>query len=341
MATVTQADDVTIKRGRGGRTFVFFATPALLALVLGSLFGYLAVTFIGDERFYGIGFTVGAVAGLVSFLAMKHNFIVQNDTTGLLVTLDQLQSLLGKKPHVTYGPGTHFSYPWEARFAKNNIPVEEVAEDFSFTAICVDGTISGTGSFRLRPDVNNPINYLSGVAAVSKDFADLLKAFITDWFADKSLQQAVSLKHELNRALRDHFAGNDVMEFEERFGIQVGDITVGELKLSKEVEEARNAINEAAIIAQGTAALLGYDSVSSMQEALSQAKITPADVESAQRRFLIVSGQIADASTTRFEIDIKGLSPEAAAAFTAFMQNPANAQIVRNMGNKRTKGNKS
>ncbi len=329
MATVTQADDVTIERKRFRRSVVFFATPALLALVLGSLFGYLAVTFIGDERFYEIGFTVGAIAGLVSFLAMKHNFVVQNDTTGLLVTLDQLQSLLGKKPHVVYGPGTHFSYPWEARFAKNNIPVEEVAEDFSFTAICVDGTISGTGSFRLRPDVNNPINYLSGVAAVSKDFADLLKAFITDWFADKSLQQAVSLKHELNRDLKNHFAGNGVMEFEERFGIQVGDITVGELKLSAEVEEARNAINEAAIISQGTAIMLGYDTVAKMQNAVTRGKITQAEVEAAQRRFMVVSGQIKDASTTRFEIDIKGLSPEAAAALTAFMQNPANAQIIR------------
>ncbi len=332
MASIIQADDRQIPRNRTARAAVFFGTPALLAVLGGLIGGSLLWVFISGSMFLP-GFVAGAVAGVVAFLAMKHIFVVQNDTTGLLVTIDQLKSLLGAEGvNVVYGPGTHFSFPWERRSEKNNIPVVEVAEDFKFTAICKDGTITGTGSFRLRPDFENPIAYLSGVGAVGQDLRDLVIAFITDWHASRTMQEATDQKGELNTALHDKFVGGDRTPFEERFGVRLGDITVGENLMSAEVQRTRGALNEARVISEGTAILLGYKTVEEMQAAVNAKSISQDDVDRARRDFRIISGNMDGATVSRFEVDIKGLTPEVASALASFLQTPAAAAAVKGLG---------
>lgn len=336
MATnVTQVTDSMIKgRNRILRARVFFGTPVVLASLGGLLVAFLADTFLMKELFWP-GFVIGATAGVVAFLAMKHRFIVKNNTTGMLVTLDQLQSLLGKTPHVCYGPGTHFSLPWEARFAQNNIPVEEAAEDLTFTALCKDGTITGKGSIRLRPDFENPINYLSGVAAVGKDLQDLVVTFITDWFANQKMESAIKMKVKLNTALRKKFVENEKntsgrSDFEERFGVRLGDVTVSELLMSDEVQRTRSALNEGRVIAEGTAILLGFETVVEMMAAVGKT-ITQEDIDRARRDFRIISGNMDSATVNRVELDIRGLSPEAAAAISAMAQNPNAAAVLKRL----------
>lgn len=342
MATIVQVNDSLINRNRPFRTMVFFLSPVLLVTLGGLLFGALALIFLGKGPFFAIGSVIGAVAGFIAFLASKHLFVVENDTTGLLVTLDQLKSLFGmKNVNVVYGPGTHFSYPWEVRFAKNNIPVTEAAEEFNITAICADGTLTGPVSFRLRPDFTNPINYLSGVGAVAGDFKDLIVSFITEWLATKTTKEALEGKAELNKALHDKFVGNDRTPFEERFGILVSDVTVGALLMSDDAQKTRTAINEARVIAEGTAILLGYETAELMKQALSAKVITQADVDHARREFRIISGNMDNAEVKRFEVDIAGLSPEIASAVTAFLSNPATRSIMSNMqGSNKQAGNK-
>lgn len=310
--TVTQLDDRDIPRDRGSRKLVFFTTPVILPII-----GYLAginmlEIFFEHEMFPVLGGIAGATIGFIGFLAIKHLFVVQNSSTGMLVTIDRLRSMFtGKDSHVVYGNGDLICFPWERRLAENNIPVVEVAGNFEFKAVCSDGIVNGTASFRIRPDFHNPLAYLSGADAVDQDFTGLLKAFITDWLASRTIKEAVNNKAELNAALRQEFAAK-VSEFEARFGVQVGDITVDQLTLSKEVAETLNARNEAVNIAEGTAIMLGLESVAKMQEAVAAGKLSQAEVDAAQRRFLIVSGQIKDASTSRFEIDLSGVSPEIA-----------------------------
>jgi hypothetical protein len=359
MANIIQANDSLIKRNRTGRALVFFGTPVVLALLGGTLVSFLAHTFIGVAGVSSIGLIVGIAAGLISFLAIKHFFVVQNDTTGLLITLDQLKSLFqgqnGKPVHVVYGPGTHFSYPWEARFARNNIPVTETTEEFEFTAICSDGTLKGKGSFRLRPDFENPINYLSGVGAVAGDLKDLIIAFINAWLAKKTMQEGLDEQDKLYTALHERFIkASEKTPFEVRFGVQLGDITVSQLLMSDETQRTRGAINEANVIAQGTAILLGYrsevrsdgttlDAVQCMQSALAAKAITQDDIDRARREFRIISGNMDGASVNRYEVDIKGLTPEVAGALAAVLNNPAARALAgntsRNTGGKPRRGN--
>lgn len=312
MTNVIQLDDRDIPRNRGSRKLVFFASPVVLPII-----GYIAGSqalgvFFDHELFPVLGGIAGATAGFVGFLAIKHRYVVQNSSTGMLVTIDSLRSMLtAKDSHVVYGNGDHLAFPWERRLAENNIPVVEVAGNFEFEAVCSDGIVKGTASFRIRPDFNHPIAYLSGADAVDQDFTGLLRSFITDWLASRTIKEAVNNKKELNAALRQEFAAK-VSEFEARFGVQVGDITVDQLKLSDEVSETLNARNEAVNIAEGTAIMLGFENAAQMHEARAAGKLSQAEVDAAQRRFLIVSGQIKDASTSRFEIDLSGVSPEIA-----------------------------
>jgi len=330
METIIQVDDRLLVRGRKLRAVIFFLAPVLLAIFGGILVGFLTWVFLPIAALSWVGAAVGATGGIVAFLAICHMFIVKNNTTGLLVTLDQLQSLLGNDPNVVYGPGTHLCFPWEARFARNNIPVEEVAEDFTFTALCQDGTLTGKGSFRLRPDFENPINYLSGVAAVGKDLHDLVVTFITGWFADRTMENAFKEKAELNRALNEVFVVGKT-EFERRFGVKLGDITVSEILMSDEVQRTRGALNEGRVIVQGTAILLGFKTVAEMQAALKAGSITQEDVDRARREFRIISGNMDGATVSRFEVDIRGLSSEVATALGALLQNPNAAAALKGL----------
>ena len=324
MATNVQAEDRVIARDRTSRVVVFFGTPFVTTIVGALLTGSLIETFLGEGPFFSIGAVIGAVAGFVGFLSIKHLFFVQNDTTGLLVTLDRLRSLLGLPDvNVVYGPGTFISFPWEKRIAENNIPIKETSEEFTFPVICTDGTLTVSASFRLRPDFENPINYLSGVGAVAGDMKDLVISFITDKLVKKTMQVAINEKEIFNKALHDEFVNGSVKTpFELRFGVRVGDVTVSNLLMSDETQRTRSGLNEATVVSQGTAILLGFQTVAEMQAAVGTT-IQQADVERARREFRIISGNMDGSEVKRFEVDITGLTPEVAAAVTAFLNNPA------------------
>lgn len=326
---IIQGDDSVIKRNRFWRAAVFFGTALILPMIGAALAGVLAMIFFGGVAFFSIGLVLGALAGFVSFLAIKHMFVVKNDTIGALVTLDQLKSLLGRgkdEVNVVYGPGSHFAYPWEARFAENNIPLKEVAEEFTFPVVCQDGTLTVFASFRIRPDFNNLLAYLSGVGAAAQDFKALQIAFITKKLTPKSMQQSKDEQEQLNIELEAEFVGSArpvPTDFEQRFGVQTGDVTVSNMLMSDEVQRSRSGLNEAAAVAQGTAVLLGFTTATAMQRALKAGKLTQADIDRARRDYRIISGNMEGAQVNRYEVDITGLTPEAAAAIASFVNSPA------------------
>ena len=319
---IKQGDDSAIERGRAGRALVFFLTPVLLSFLGALLAGYLAETFLGTGPFYSIGLVIGALGGFVGFLSIKHMFVVKNDTIGALITLDQLQSFLGNKDvHVVYGPGSHFAYSWEARFAENNGPLKEVAEEFTFPSVCVDGTLTVHASFRIRPDFNNLLAYLSGVGAAAQDFKALQIAFINKKLAKKTMQQAMDELQLLNDELQAEFVTGDT-DFEKRFGVQTGDVTVSNMLMSDEAQRTRSGLNEAAVVSQGTAVLLGFETVTAMKRALSAGKVTQDDINRARREFRVISGNMDNSNVNRTEFDISGVTPEVAQAIAAIFSNP-------------------
>lgn len=329
--TVIQGDDSVLERSRIGRAIVFFLTPVILSSLGALLAGFLVETFLGEGPFYKVGLVIGALGGFVGFLSIKHMFVVENNTIGALVTLDQFKSLLGiKDVHVYYGPGTHFAYPWEARFAENNIPLKEVAEDFTFPVICTDGTLTVNASFRIRPDFNNLLPYLSGVGAAAQDFKALQIAFIAKKLQTKTMLQAKIEQEALNEELEVEFVTNNT-KFEKRFGVQTGDVTVSNMLMSDEAQRTLSGLNEAKVVAQGTARLLGYETVEAMQIALKEGVISQADINLARREFRIISGNMENAQVNRYEIDITGLSPEIAEAVTALLSSPAGRAAMAKM----------
>lgn len=322
-ANIVQAEDSLIPRNRAGRASVFFAAPLVLIGAGAAITGTLATIFLGGGAFFLIGLVVGAVLGFIAFLNLKHLFVVQNNTTSLLVTLNSARSLLGlKNVDVVYGPGTHFAYPWEERFAENNIPLKEVAEEFTFPVICKDGTLTVTASFRLRPDFQNPIAYLSGVGAAANDFKALVITAIAKWLTPKTMLEARTQMKELNEALHDEFVDLE-SEFEKRFGVRSGDVTVSNMLMSDEAQRTLSGLNEASTVAKGTAILLTYPTVEAMQEALKNGLISQADIDRARREFRIISGNMDGAEVKRYEVDITGLTPEVASALSSLLTNPA------------------
>jgi regulator of protease activity HflC (stomatin/prohibitin superfamily) len=240
---------------------------------------------------------------------------------------------------VVYGPGTHVSLPWEARFAKNNVPVTEVAEEFSFPVICKDGTLTVQASFRLRPDFRRPIEYISGVGSVGSDMKALVQTAIVKHLQKLDIQQALEGKDVLNEELRIEFVEGD-SDFEKRFGVQVGDVTVSNLLPSDEVQRTRSALNEAEIVARGTALLLGFKTVAAMNKALDAGSITRQQADEARREFRIISGNMEGANINRYEVAVSGLSPEVATAISNLLNNPNAARVVSDLVGRTGKGSK-
>lgn len=315
-----KADDKLVERNRRGRSLVFFGS-AISAPILGMIVGFaLAMIFLNFPGSAAVGMILGGLGGLILFLTIKHRFIVQNDTTGALVTLDAFRSLFNMgNVDVIYGPGTHFAYPWEQRFERNNIPVIEATNEFKFPVKCNDGILTGEGSFRLRPDFRNPIAFLSGVGSVAGDLEDLIITEAVAFYKGKSINDATSSQAELNQVLNEKFAhGAEKTPFEDRFGVQVGDVTIRTVLPSEELQRTLSGKAEAEMVFEGTAILLGMNK-EELRRAVKDNTIDPAKVERARREFRIISGNMDNSEVKRWEIDVTGIDPKIAEAATAFL----------------------
>lgn len=315
--------DSDIPRNRAFRAIVFlgaaFGFP-FLGLVTG---WWLSGLFFDFPASQPIGAVLGAAAGFVGFLALKPRLVVVNNTTGGLVTTDALQSLLGRSDvHVIYGPGTHFALPWEQRYAENNIPVLEAAETFSFTVLCKDGALVVSGSFRLRPNFRRPLEFISGVASIASDLRDLIVAEAVASYAGSSVMEATARLPQLNERLRTVFVGDgNETPFEERFGVQVGDVTLSSVvPASKELQRTVDGLAEASLAFEGTARLLGM-TAEQMRSEIASGKLTGVELERAREEFRIISGNMDGNTIKRWVVDVRGVDPELAKALASIAGN--------------------
>ncbi len=277
-------------------------------------------TSLAGMIFWFIG--LGLSAGILVYSIGKW-FIIRNPTIGMFVTQDTLATLRGvQNPNVFYGPGTHVSFPWERRLGENNISLEEASNDFDFTIQCKDGTIKGKGSFRLRPDQNNPVTFLGSVSGVANDITDLIIGEIAEQFKDKTVREALNLYKDLNNILDKKFRKKK-HPIEKRCGIRISDVTVRELLPSEDMQKTMSAIGEAEAIASGTLIILGLTK-DELKAEITAGRMTQADVNLARDRFLSISGNLEGMQINRTEIDLSlhGLDPEAAKAIAAILRTP-------------------
>lgn len=298
----------------------FLVLIPTMAAVAGLLLG---IAFFKDGVLVTLLTNGSAVAGLGLAAAMvNEHFIIRNDTTGMFVTIDQLRSFLGSAQiHWYYGPGTHLCFPWERRIAENNISLKEATENLEFSLQLSNGTLKLSGSFRLSPDLNNPVRLLRGAAVVAKDIEDRVVAKAAEHFDGKSLMEAMSDRKGLNEKLNENGTYSD---FNDRFGVTISDVTISQLLPSEEVQRTISARTEAEAIANGTALLLGFSNKEEMNEAMQSKVVSAEDISRARDRFLAVSGNMEGMNLDRKEISISlaGLDPAVIQGLTQLLQMP-------------------
>lgn len=314
MKQVLSSDALIDDRDRYGR-FAFFLLSTV-AVIGGSalIMAKIANDFFGLGQ---IGFVAGlAVGALVFFTTLYNRMIVRVETQRAFQTLDLLKVFF-KMPrqYVTYGPGTHFSYPWEKRIGRNNVNLEEVTEYFEVSVVTTTGIVHVRGSYRIRPRLSTDgiLAFLGGVAVIADDISDLIKSVITDLLSTKTLDNVSQEITGINEALQIKFgkgttADAKVSEYEQRFGIMIADVTVASIELSEGAMKTRNAVDEAMQFARGVALTLGYISTDAQRQALQDGKLTHEQIDTARKQFLALSENIVMTNDVKdFNIKIAGL----------------------------------
>lgn len=358
-------NDKYLSRARNGRVVVLIL---YVGLVLGICI-FICWKIASDWFGFGLaGIFAGLAASGILLSMTLDRFFISVEMVSAFITVDLFQTLFWKKDRAipdpetydeeseeekeldrktfpVYGPGFHVSYPWEERDQENNFSLKEVSADISFSILLSDGTITMKGSYRIRPDLNNLIPFLSGVGSSAEELEEIIVAYAIEFFDGMTVDEALSNLGELNEALNAKFGlktkadgradstetADKVSDFERRFGVYVGDITIAEILPSKEVQRTRGSITEARAIAEGTAILLGFKNAAALARARSQKKIADEQVSRARDRFLSISGNMEGMELKRneFDFNVTGLDPETVKALA-----PALAMAAAVMTNK-------
>ena len=329
---------------------------------IGLLIAFIVIGFIsiivfsvwfGQQFFPGNGLMakLSASAGFAAAIAIigqsvEKFFIIRNSTTGMFVTQNTFASLVGEPDlNVAYGPGTHVSYPWERRLAGNNILIEDAAVEFVFTVQRPDGNLFGKGSYRLRPDIHNPVTFLSSVASVGKEIQDLIIVEIQRFFTNETAPEAAGKLGPLNDHLEEAFIGKRA-QAEANNGVCISDVSISELIPGPELQRTMAGISEARAIQQAVELFLHMDR-KQIGRALRNGTLTQQDITRAREHVLAVSGNQGNLEIKRqeFDLNIRGLSPELTEQLTNLANTPA-AQAAaaaaiarrRGSGGKKAKG---
>jgi len=303
--------DSMIERDRGSRAFIGFVGPAA-ALFFGYLFG---VTFAAFFKLpLVIGYTVGLGIGALTATWLVSKSYITNDAVAAFVTVNPLVTLSGGgSALVTYGPGFHFCFPWEQRSGGNNVDLREAAENFAVQVQGTTGTIHVKYSVRLRPDINRLPEFLAGAASVASDLGGVISAVIVEQLATKGVKGAVAELPPLNAMLEDEFKhgksqGEKASDFEKRFGVIIGDVTVGEILPSKEVQKALDGASESAALDEVVARTLGYPSIKAVHTAVEGGKLTSEQVAYATENALAMTDNLhgMDVKRQTFTLRLQG-----------------------------------
>ncbi len=307
MATANREFDQRDKdikdRDRASRTLVVIASLLLATLgcyFLGSWLGkFFRLPGTNTPMVLGLG-----LAGLTTILLLPRLF-VYNYAVSAFMTIDLLTD-----EHVSYGPGLHPSFPWEARDAANNINLDEVPEKYVHEIILKDGKIQLEISARLRPDITMIPVFISGVGSAAEDLGGIITSNLTAYYTktDMGVQEARRSSDPVNEHLEQTFQHGigDTSEFERRFGLIVGDVTVGGIKVTAEVEETIGALTESRIIDQIVAESYGCETMKQIEEKIARGELDREDVNRRRTQAMAMSGNLQGMglteSTTNFRL---------------------------------------
>ena len=256
----------------------------------------------------GLGLSVLALTWLIPLL------YVTNGAIYAFVTVDLLNKEL-----VSYGPGFHFAFPWEARDGANNVSLKEVEGTFDFEVQTETGTLKGKGSFRLRPDINCLPSFLAGAGTIAAELSDIVSTECVKYLGQKKVMEALKDLGALNECLKKHFThgASSITPFEKRFGVMVGDVTVSKLMPSDEVQKALDGRAEQAALDHVIARNLGYPSMEEVHKAVKRGKLTPEQVAYANENALALTDNLGTMKVERHSHTVHLRADENAAAAVA------------------------
>lgn len=320
-------------------------TPLLATVTAATLAGQF---FPDNGLISSISMVMGFCGSLPLIAAtVEKHFLIRNSTTGMFITQDTFRSLSGKSDiNVSYGPGTHISFPWERRLAGNNILLEDAPIEFTFKVLRVDGILFGKGSYRMRPDPNNPVTFLSSVASVGEEVRDLIIEEIQRFFKEGSAIESATKLNDVNEHLEKEFV-QTIAELEKRNGVIVSSATVSEILPSEELQRTLNGISEANVIHAAVLKQLGMRDQTQLNRALKRGDLTHDDVKRVQDNVLAITGNMDNIKIERreFDLNVRGLNPETVNAVTELaktpaVENAATAAALRAQGSSPKKGTK-
>lgn len=348
--------DSQVERSRGARwfsylttTIIVFLAPTLIGLKLASDMNFL--NFFLQPL---LGGGAGAIVGWYLAVRVLEKSYIENDAARAFVTINRLRTLLssGKtksdaelqamsddereeyirrsKVFATFGPGSHLDHWWAARFAANNFNLNEASENFTIMAQCKDGVLEGEGSFRARPDINRLIAFRAGAAVVAADVSDLVEVKLAARLADVSVTDAPKLLKVINEELEDTFVQSNNVEptnFERRFGLFMGDVTLKRLLPEADLRKTIGAIGEMEAISKAVIhyvlSLYGFETMAELRAAVAEGRLSEQHVQDriarTEARMLVVSGQD-KATVTRYEVDVTGVPEDLGPGLAALAQ---------------------
>lgn len=288
--------DVYIERERGLRTFVALSTPILLP-ILGFLFGTLLSVFTGLPSLISQVFWTG-IGGYIGVWAFGRSTI-QNAATNAFITTNPMASFFNQNPVVCYGPGRHFCYWWEERDAFNTISLEETAEDFKTEIQTKNGTLTISGSIRLRANIGELHKFVSGAGFSASEITGLVSAHVLAFLENEGhmlehiLHNTTALNASLMRTFKDGLhQSKQVSEFEERFGLIVGDVTIERVLPSQKIQETMGAAAESEIIDRIVARSFGYTHAREVEDAIRAGSIPRKEATHRRNTVLAMSGNL-------------------------------------------------
>lgn len=257
----------------------------------------------------GLGLGVLALAWVIPRLYVTNGAIYAFVTVNLL-----------SKELVSYGPGFHFAFPWEAREGANNVSLKEAEGAFDFEVQTETGTLKGKGSFRLRPDINHLPSFLAGAGTIAAELSDIVSAECVKYLGPKKVMEALKDLGDLNEeCLKKHFTHGAaaITPFERRFGVMVGDVTVSKLMPSEEVQKALDGRAEQAALDHVIARNLGYPSMEEVHKAVKRGKLNPEQVAYANENALALTDNLGTMKVERHSHTIHLRADENAATAVA------------------------
>jgi len=343
----TRQLDKQITRDRPSRLIVMILSLILLP-ILGFLLGMGFMAILGFPLI--IGKAAGAALGTYAAAWILPRSIINNGAVEAFITTNPVASFLNQDPLVFYGPGWHFCYWWEDREERNTVNLEEVTERFDGEVQTREGQVILTGAVRLRPDICHLHEFVSGAGSAAEDIKGLVVAHTLRFLGtdDASLIKILSSTGALNEELMRKFKhgdtqNDDISDFEERFGLIVGDVTVEKVLPSKQVQETMSAVTEARVIDEIVARSFGVKDVRALERKIKAGTITRKDVTLRRNQTLAMSGNLQgmkfDSTTTDFNLNIEGLKDMPPELVRAFGEAATVAGAAR-AGNK-SKGNRS